>query len=183
MAITFSKDRYTLWYNTSLYHNLPFINGVQQEATAASHATNVRFKEENGLVHFSMDLEKAYDTKAGLKNWNRDILVDQNRNNITIRDSYRFLQPHPQLTQSFMTVCNTDISQPGKILFTTEKNGKVVMTYNATDWKISKEKMPLAEPHEQGLKANWNNKTIWRILLTNISQQQEGGFVYGISMQ
>lgn len=183
MAVTFSKDRYTLWYNTSLYHNLPFINGVQQEATAASHATNVRFKEENGLVHFSMDLEKAYDTKAGLKNWNRDILVDQNRNNITVSDSYRFLQPHPQLTQSFMTVCNTDISQPGKILFTTEKNDKVVVMYNATDWKISKEKMPLTEPHEQGLKAYWNNKTIWRILLTNISQKQEGSFVYGIAMQ
>lgn len=183
MAVTFSKNRYTLWYNTSLYHNLPFINGVQQTATAASHATNVQFTEEKGLVHFSMNLEKAYDEKAGLKSWKRAILVDQNKNNITVNDNYQFLHPDPQLTQSFMTVCNTDISEPGKIIFTTEKNDKVVMTYNATDWKISKEKMELTQPHEQGLKANWNNKTIWRLLLTGISHKQEGSFVYTIEMQ
>jgi hypothetical protein len=143
----------------------------------------VQFEEKNGSVHFSMDLEKAYDEKAGLKSWKRNILVDQVKNNITVSDNYQFLHPDPQLTQSFMTVCNTDISQPGKIIFTTEKNDRVVMTYQASDWKISKEKMPLTEPHEQGLKANWNNKTIWRLLLTNISHKQEGRFVYTVGMQ
>jgi hypothetical protein len=28
MAITFSKNRYTLWYNTSPYHNVPLVNGT-----------------------------------------------------------------------------------------------------------------------------------------------------------
>ncbi len=179
MAITFSKDRYKLWYNTSPYHNLPLVNGVEQEPIGAAKATNVVFNSANAITHFSMNLEKAYPEKAGIQSWNRNIMVDHQKNFIQVTDTYQLA--NPQLTQTFMTVCNTDIETPGKIVFTTEKNEKVQLTYNAADWTATKEKMPLTEPHEQGLKANWNNKTVWRILLTNVSHKKEGIFVYGIS--
>lgn len=183
MAVTFSRNRYTLWYNTSPYHNVPFPNDVQQEATAASRATDVSFQSDKGITRFSMELATAYTTRANLQSWKRSIVVDAQKNHIQVNDKYRFSQADPRLTQTFMTVCETDITTPGRIVFTTEKNKSVILQYNAADWLISKEKMSLTEPHEQGLKTNWNNRPIWRILLTNQSHKQEGSFLYSIDQQ
>ncbi|MEO7530486.1 MAG: heparinase II/III family protein [Sediminibacterium sp.] len=179
MAITFSRDRYKLWYNTSPYHNVPLLNGVEQEPIGAAKAGGVTFNTSNTVTNFNMNLEKAYPEKAGIQSWNRNISVDHVKNTILVKDSYR-LMANPQLTQTFMTVCNTDIDMPGKIIFTTEKDQKVQLVYDATDWKVTKERMALTEPHEQGLKANWNNKAVWRILLTNVSHKKEGSFQYSI---
>jgi hypothetical protein len=181
MAITFSRNRYKLWYNTSPYHNVPLVNGVEQEPVGTAKATNALFKTNNAVTSFSMNLEKAYPEKAGIQLWKRIITVDHQKNSIEVKDNYQLT--NPQLTQTLMTVCETDIATPGKIIFTTEKNEKVQLSYVAADWKISKEIMPLTEPHEQGMKANWQNKTISRILLTNVSNKKEGSFVYTISMQ
>ncbi|MDB5210175.1 MAG: hypothetical protein JWQ30_1002 [Sediminibacterium sp.] len=180
MAITFSRDRYKLWYNTSPYHNVPLVNGIEQEPNGNAKANNVSFNTANSITTFNMDLEKAYPEKAGIKQWNRNIVVDHQKNIIKVKDSYQ-LTDNPQLTQTFMTVCDTDIDTPGKIVFTTEKNQKVQLAYDAADWKATKEKMALTEPHEQGLKANWNNKNVWRILLTNVSHKKIGEFGYSIS--
>jgi hypothetical protein len=180
MAITFSKDRYKLWYNTSPYHNVPLVNGIAQEASGAAKAENVHFITANNLTGFTMDLAKAYPEKAGILSWNRNINIDHSKNNIEVKDQYKLLNAD-EITQTFMTVCATDITTPGKIIFTTEKNQKVQLTYNAADWKASKEQMPLTEPHEQGLKANWSNQPVWRLLLTNISHKKEGQFLYTIS--
>ncbi len=180
MAITFSRNRYTLWYNTSPYHNVPLVNGVEQEPVGTAKATNVLFNTSSSLTTFSMNLEKAYPEKAGIRSWNRNIIVDHQKNNIQVKDNYQ-LTDNPKLTQTFMTVCDTDIDTPGKIVFTTEKNQKIQLIYDAADWKVTKEKMALTEPHEQGLKANWNNKTVSRILLTNVSHKKEGSFTYTIS--
>ena len=183
MAITFSKDRYKLWYNTSPYHNLPFINGMQQETGAAANATNVVYRSANAITTFNMNIDKAYNEKAGLQSWNRNIEIDQQKNSIQLNDKYQFASANTQLSQTFMTVCTTDIDSPGKIIFTTEKNQKVQLTYDASDWTITKEKMALTEPHEQQLKSNWVNKTIWRVLLTNTSHKTAGSFIYTITKQ
>lgn len=181
MAVTFSKNRYTLWYNTSPYHNLPLINGIQQEAKASAKATDVHFQASNGKVDFSMQLENAYAPESGISSWKRNILVDQHQNRIEVKDAYQFAKPNRTLTQTFMTVCNTDITRPGMIIFTTAKNEKVAMKYDAAEWSVTKEKMPLTEPHEQALKTNWNHKDIWRILLTNTTHQSSGEFTYTLS--
>jgi hypothetical protein len=183
MAITFSHDRYKLWYNTSPYHNVPFINGIQQEATAAAKANSVSFKNANAVTTFNMNLETAYSEKAGLQSWNRNILVDEQKNSIQLKDSYQFATGNQALSQTFMTVCSTEIETPGRIIFTTEKNGRVILAYDTSDWKVTKEQMPLTEPHEQGLKANWENKPVWRLLLTNTSHKQSGIFTYTIIKQ
>ncbi len=183
MAITFSKDRYKLWYNTSAYHNLPLINGAQQETGAGYKANNVVYQSNNSVTTFNMNVEKAYAEKAGIKSWNRNLTVDQEKNIIQVTDQYNFAAANTQLSQTFMTVCSTNIETSGKIIFTTEKNQKIQLIYDAKDWTVTKEIMPLTEPHEQQLKSNWENKTIWRLLLTNISHQQTGSFIYTITKQ
>lgn len=177
MAITFSRDRYKLWYNTSPYHNLPMVNNVEQEANGAAKAMNVRFESSARITQFTMDLEKAYPEKAGIQSWKRSIVVDHVKNIVEVNDRYKIFNPE-SLTQTFMTVCETDLGTPGKIVFTTEKNQQVSLLYEPRIWKATKEKMTLAEPHEQGLKSNWGGKNIWRILLTNVSGRKEGAVKY-----
>lgn len=181
MAITFSRDRYKLWYNTSPYHNVPMVNGAEQEAVASAKASHVQFASEGNATTFSMELADAYPKKSGIDTWNRNIKVDHAKNTIQIKDAYKLTAADPQITQTFMTVCKTDIATPGKIIFTTEKNQQVQLVYDASEWKITKEQMPLAEPHEQGLKANWNNVPVWRLLLTSIAPKKEATFVYTIT--
>jgi hypothetical protein len=181
MAITFSRNRYNLWYNTSAYHNVPMINGMQQEPMASARANNVVFNHADGVTTFSMELDKAYPAKAGLQSWKRSIRVDEKKNAIHINDRYQYARTNQQLTQTFMTVCDTNTDTPGKIIFTTEKNRQVQLVYDAGEWTITKEKMTLAEPHEQALKSSWSNKPIWRILFTNTSNKQEGELHYTIT--
>ena len=183
MAITFSKDRYKLWYNTSPYHNLPDINGTQQQTGANYKANNVEYKSDNAVTTFNMNLEKSYGEKAGIKSWKRNLSIDKVKNLIEVTDNYQFAAANTAITQTFMTVCTTDIDTPGKILFTTDKNEKVQLTYDASEWTVTKEKMALTEPHEQQLKSSWENKTIWRLLLTNTSHKQVGSFIYTITKQ
>ena len=156
---------------------------MQQETGAAANATNVVYRSANAITTFNMNIDKAYNEKAGLQSWNRNIEIDQQKNSIQLNDKYQFASANTQLSQTFMTVCTTDIDSPGKIIFTTEKNQKVQLTYDASDWTITKEKMALTEPHEQQLKSNWVNKTIWRVLLTNTSHKTAGSFIYTITKQ
>src|SRR5205814_5853969 len=59
-AKTFSSDRYKLWFNASAYHNLPTINGEQQEE-GSTHAAS-RF-DQYAAPHgdyTTIEIEKAY---------------------------------------------------------------------------------------------------------------------------
>jgi len=178
MAITFSKDRYTLWYNTSAYHNVPTINDNQQDAGADKKASNVIYKNTGSTTRFKMNIENAYPKKTGLQFWERSIDVNKLQDEVVIKDHYQFDTINNKLIQTFMTVCNTNIATPGKIVFFNNKNNPVVLTFDATEWTVTKEKMLLDQPHEQDLKRNWNNQTIWRLLLTNNYHKISGTFKY-----
>lgn len=180
MAITFSKDRYKLWYNTSPYHNLPTINGAQQEAEASARATNVHYSQEKDLTDFSMNIESAYPVTSNLVSWHRDIRMHADANLIEVTDTYVSKTPQPDISQSFMTVCAVDITEPGKLVFTTEHQHKVVLTYDVMQWKVIKEVMPLTEPHEQGVKSNWDHQPVTRIRLIAKQAAQSGRFRYSI---
>ena len=122
---TFSKDRYNLWFNASGYHNLPTINGQQQSEGSSYAASNVFYKKEQQRTVLSMNIEKAYPAKANLKTWKRNITADNI--SIIITDNFEASQPVLALTQTFMTVCAVDISQPGTIIFTTAHGRKVLI--------------------------------------------------------
>jgi hypothetical protein len=178
-ARTFSSDRYNLWFNSSAYHNLPTINGMQQQegvnkTGSLSGRSDVRGK------FFTISIEKAYPAALGLTKWNRLIAVFERE--IIIADEFVMNKPLASLTQSFMTVCDVDITQPGKIIFTTSHGFKIAMKYG-NEWKISKETIPLVTEEDQGLKMTWHNQPITRILLTLKSPKSSGSFQYVISKQ
>ena len=175
-AKTFSKDRYKLWFNASAFHNLPTINGQQQQDGALHTAHDVHYSRENpNVAILAMDIANAYPREPGIIRWRRIIAADDQR--ITIDDSFALKKPLTSLTQTFMTVCSADTDEPGVIIFTTEHGNKVSLHYDV-DWQVTNETMPLVTEEEEGLKSTWRNKVITRIVLTHPSPKSSGRFEY-----
>lgn len=163
-ARTFGKERYDLWFNTSPYHNLPVINGKAQNAGTKFAATDVKYNLNSNTATLTMDIKNAYPADAGIVKWQRTITVNK-PGKIEIGDNYKAATPVASLTQSFMTVCPTDISQPGKVIFSLPNGQKITLDYDASIWDIKKEKVALVSPEDQGLKASWHQQDIYRLLL------------------
>jgi hypothetical protein len=176
---TFSKDRYSLWFNASAYHNLPTINTQQQAEGPGYAAHDILYKKEKGQAVFSMNIEKAYPAVANINGWKRKITAGPQI--IKIDDEFRASVPIHSLTQSFMTVCDVDISKPGKIIFTTAHGSTVLLEYDKS-WLATKEVLPFTTEEEQGLKYTWRNQPITRILLTLQKPSQSGSFRYTIAL-
>jgi hypothetical protein len=178
-AKTFSKDRYTIWFNTSPYHNLPTINGEQQPEGASYAADHVSYRKDKKQVSLAMNIEKAYPVSTGLQSWRRIITAKPDQ--IVITDSFMAVKTLTSLTQSFMTVCSVDIDQPGLLVFTTAHGEKVLLHYEKS-LQVKKETLLLSTEEEQGLKYTWQNRPITRILLSAQTHVTSSYFQYVISM-
>ncbi|RCR71530.1 heparinase II/III domain-containing protein [Larkinella punicea] len=180
-AKTFSKERYSLWYNSSAYHNLPVINGFQQAAGGQYEARNVTYNKTTGNSILQMDLAAAYPAEAGVQKWQRTVALEKTAHTVSITDDYVLQQPVRELTQTFMTVCPVDLSQAGKIRFDIPGSKPASLDYDASAWTVKKELMPGDAPDEKRLVENWGRRPIWRILLVSKTKQKAGKFKYVIT--
>jgi len=179
-ARTFSSDRYKLWFNTSPFHNLPTINDRQQGAGLSFMASDVRYRADKGAVRLSMDLARAYDASAGVVSWVRDVYADLRGGTIVVGDRYRMKADGNRVVQSLMTVCETDLSVPGKIACIMPSGGKVSLDYDAAKWSVSKEVVVLSEPEDEKIRNSWHGRRLWRILLTNRDGTRDGKVEYRV---
>lgn len=173
---TFSKDRYSIWFNASAWHNLPTINGEQQSAGASFAASNVSYKNEKGNAFLSMHIEKAFPAEAHLKQWKRTIATTNGT--IVIDDEYELTKPVDSITQTFMTVCDVYLNQPGNVILTTSHGAQLMVRYDTRRWSIQKQIIPLVTEEDQGLKSTWRNRPITRILMTRKNPQVKGKFEF-----
>lgn len=164
-ARTFSKNRYTLWSNASDYHNVPTINGINQFSARNTNAINVKYNENNQHVSYSAELQKAYPDSAGIVKFNRNILFER-RNQIVLTDIIETKQK-AKIIQNFMTTVEPIIDNKGNIYIQTG-NQKVVLSYNAKQFKAIYEKMPLNLPEDLGIKERWGE--VYRIRLVGKSR-------------
>ncbi|HTR30308.1 MAG TPA: heparinase II/III family protein [Puia sp.] len=183
-ARTFSKDRYTLWFNTSDFHNLPTINGQGEQEGTAFAATRVSYHPADldgpPFAMMRMNLKDAYNVSAGIRTWTRTIMVDHSWPVISITDSCEADSLFAALTQNIMTVDTVVIATPGLITFTTTHGKKVEMHYDAHYWTARADTVPLTTPEDEGLKETWHHRTITRIRLDIRSPVKQAVFKYTI---
>ena len=181
MAKTFSSERYSLWYNSSGYHNLPVINGFQQQAGRQFEATEVMYHSSRTRSGLQMNIAAAYPAEAGIEKWLRDVSADRQSNRIVLNDRYTASAPLKMLTQTFMTTCPVNIEQPGKIFF--ELTGKkLLLEYDAARWEVKKEAVLHHTPDEKKLEENWAHRPVWRLLLTCKRPAASGNFRYTFTL-
>ncbi|MCU0336050.1 MAG: heparinase II/III-family protein, partial [Chitinophagaceae bacterium] len=68
---SFGKDRYANWIMQSAYHNLPLINGQQQQDGKAFGTSQTSFLQQRGLTRLRTNLAGAYPPAAGVQRWLR----------------------------------------------------------------------------------------------------------------
>ncbi|UYQ94054.1 heparinase II/III-family protein [Chitinophaga horti] len=176
-AKTFSPNRYELWFNTSPYHNLPTINGIEQQAGRKFEATQVKY-EGGKSPALNMHLESAYPKETGLKTWQRSVKLDRGKG-IVIADTYSADAALKSLTQSFMTTCDIELAA-GKVIFTLPDGKKAELSYDNNYWTAAQEDIALKTAEDEVFKTAWDGRPIRRILLTAKKPGAQGKFTYTI---
>ncbi len=172
-ARTFSSKRYDLWFTQSNYHNLPIVNGYGQKAGREFEALNAKNTITEKEVSLNLDIEKAYDTNAGIIKWSRNVTLDLLKNHITLTDEYNLKEKPKSLDQVLMTICDIDLSVSGKIILNSPKKQMLTIKYDPKSWTVSKE-IPSTEGMEyESFKTKWDNRPVQRIVLTNIRLEQK----------
>jgi hypothetical protein len=185
IAKTFSKDRYDLWYLNSAHHNVPLINGYQQAAGRKYEARSVGYSADADKTELKMDIAAAYPAEAGVRQWERSVLLDKRRNELSIRDVYVLEKNSGPLTQTFMTVCPLELGsgKAGQIRFNVPGGRPVILSYDGSVWDVKKELMETSEPDEKRIDDSWGHRPIWRVLLVNRHPEKKGRFTYTIRQE
>jgi hypothetical protein len=80
-----------------------------------------------------------------------------------------------------MTVCDVDLTEPGRIKLTTPKGKIVTLAYDQNAWTVTIDKPSTDGPEYSSFTSKWNNRPIQRILLTNKDLKAQGSLRYTIS--
>ena len=173
-ARTFSSQRYELWFTRSEYHNLPIINNMGQKAGREFEAQKVACNLNDKEAALQMDIAKAYPKEAGIVSWNRNILLNRKKNQVELTDDYLLQSKPNSLQQIFMTICDIDISTPGKIKLKGNSTAQLLLHYDPSQWTVN-----LDEPSTEGMeyssfKTKWGGKKVRRIIFTNKQLNTKG---------
>lgn len=98
---SFGKDRYSNWLMQSAYHNLPLINGEQQQDGKAFSTSETSFEQLRGLTRLRTNLAGAYPPAAGVQRWLRSYSL--HAGGIDIEDEGRFSHNNGPTALHFMT--------------------------------------------------------------------------------
>ncbi|MDF2937011.1 MAG: hypothetical protein K0Q90_2384, partial [Paenibacillaceae bacterium] len=74
-AQTFSEQRYEIWCMQSSYHNLPAINGFQEQAGREYRAQSCGYEVKPERAGFTVELAGAYPAEAGVEQWRRSVAL------------------------------------------------------------------------------------------------------------
>ena len=181
-AKTFSSKRYELWFTQSQYHNLPIINGIGQLAGKNYTAEGVKHSTSEAASSLFMDIAKAYPKEAGITFWNRTVTLDRAKDGVDISDDYSLAKTLASLQQIFMTVCDVDLAEAGKIKLTTPTGKVVTLIYDKDQWTPTIEKPSTEGPEYSSFTSKWNDRPIQRIVLTSKNLKSKNTLHYSVSV-
>lgn len=165
-AQTFSQDRYELFNCRSAYHNVPLINGMEQYVGAEYKAEDVTCEFDDHQATFELDMSMAYPKEASVRKWVRTIQLNRGEN-VTITENYQLTRYH-QPTQIVLICCEeAKLTAPGVIAI---GNNHQLQFDNK---QLSATIEPIRH-NDTLIRKAWNNKTLYRILLTIQGQQKRG---------
>ncbi|WP_172198620.1 heparinase II/III family protein [Saccharibacillus qingshengii] len=130
----FGPARYTHLHTSSLGHSVPVINGGAQEGGGEYRAVRLRSEYEGEVLHFDLDLTRAYGESAGLDFFGRSFAwtCEQNESfaELVLRDVFEF-KTHTAVNEvaEQLISLHRPIAQTGKLLWPSE-HGQVELRYD-----------------------------------------------------
>ena len=161
-ATTFSNNRYTMMNTRSAYHNVPLINGQEQEAGSAYRSLDAHSNKN----YFSLDIANAYSNSAKVKRWERQFLVSDSQ--IIINEHYVLRKSSAPTQLILMTSVKPQLNNAGDIIFKMPDNRQYELLYPKYLLKPEIEKVEANNTN----KASWGN-SLYRIHLQITSPKKE----------
>ena len=162
----FGSERYDVWFTGSDYHNCATFNGITQQAGDKFFATDAVYDSKTGGL--SLRLDKAYPKEAGVKQYDRSALLEDNR--IVLQDTVKFHMPGT-VAFHFMTLEKPKVVTAGSFrLF-----GKTVKFDPALT--LSVDEPDLTIPEAEPILGIWGVDKLYRITLTTKEQIVEHTFL------
>jgi len=143
---TFSPQRYEIWTNCSLWHNLPEINGAKQICGHEYMADNVLFTETETSSVFSLDIQKAYQPSAGAVRWTRLFKLDRTSDEISITEDFVLNKKTKDIRISLITNPRPEIEDSR---ITLQSGDKRMLIEVDDELNISVEEIPIEQEHMQ----------------------------------
>lgn len=128
-AVTFGENRYQLWQCRSMYHNLPVINGCEEQAKPYSKeysAENVVYEVDGSRVRFALDINNAYINKEDINRWRRSFVFDRDKGEITVTEDYD-LNKSESIMLTYLSAAPFTVEPDGILM--TAKNGETLKMY------------------------------------------------------
>ena len=168
---TFGPERYSIWTMKSSYHNLPTINGIEQQQGREYAASNIKFNKTK--KEFSVDLAKAYPNEAKINHWNRSYLLM--KNGVEIKDEFSLSEAKKENEINFMLWGNINIESKGKALIEV-KGKKLRLEYDDKQFEPAIETIPLPDTRLSNV---WGDK-IYRLTLKAKHPETKGLYKYRV---
>ncbi len=169
---TFSDERYTLWYMRSSAHNLPLINGAEQNPGHEFRASAVSFSVDDDRCEqaLSMDLAGAYPGLEGLHACHRTLVLGPG--GMLLRDEIDAQSP-VELRLHLLTPASVNL-HAGQSCCELERNGVGLrITWQPGIFAdVFAEEQPLADPR---LRDSWGERLI-RIVLVAAPGRADSGY-------
>ena len=165
---TFSQGRYDLLYCRSAYHNVPLINGFEQQA--GKHYTT-----DGITTTFSLDLSQAYPQNAGVRKWERTVFVEKD-GGVTVTEDYRlsrYIQPTEII---FICYGKSLVNGSNGIIIDNDKS-KSRLTYDSRQLSASIERIDYQDPI---IMNSWKEGNLYRIRLKILSRRLKDRISYSI---
>ena len=170
---TFGPERYSIWTMRSKYHNLPTINGVEQNFGKEFKATDLKVNATKKQV--SMNIATAYPAEAKAQNWTRSYQLNEKA--LVINDRFTLKNSEKANEIHFMLHSKPEI-QKNKIVV--EVNGaKMQMTFDSNTFEAGIESIALDDVR---LSRVWGDE-IYRLTLRDKKIRQSGNYKFVISQQ
>ncbi|MDR2628193.1 MAG: heparinase II/III-family protein [Dysgonamonadaceae bacterium] len=153
---TFGPERYSIWTMRSLYHNLPEINGYEQQAGKEFHVGEVLCDTVNRSLNF--DIAPAYPPEAGIRQWYRSYRLGDAQ--LVVTDRFILREAGKPNEIHFLLRGNIHLAAKGKV-FIEMQGRKVELLYDDARFTPSTETVPLPDIR---LSRVWG-KEIYRLTL------------------
>jgi hypothetical protein len=155
-AQTFSRHRYEIWTMQSAYHNLPTVNGIQQQAGEEFRATDVTYHADDVAARFSLDIAGAYPKSSGVTSWRRTCCLHRDNPRVEVAEEFELARPSAEIMLSLMTPIPPVVNHAGAVTL-----GPVDVTFDGTALTASTEEIQL---DDEGLRSSWGER-LFRLVL------------------
>ena len=163
---TFSEDRYDIWTMQSGYHNLPIIDGSDQQPGRDREPGSVSYDASDETTELRMDIAPAWGEDCPVERWQRSLRIRRGHE-IKVEDRWELTRQPEQLVLALMTPC--EVTGAGKTLKLAERQlpnsrstGRAIIRVEKGELSPAVEEIPI---EDSKLRRVWGDR-IFRILLT-----------------